>query len=87
MGTTVVVVTHDPDVAARLPRTVTIRDGRVGAEGRRGEEFAVVAGDGSLPLPPRRAGALPPGSLLRVHEEDGRWSPSRGGGARWLTPR
>ena len=30
-GTTVVVVTHDPDVAARMPRTITIRDGRVGA--------------------------------------------------------
>ena len=34
MGTTIVVVTHDPDVAARMPRTVTIRDGRVGGEGR-----------------------------------------------------
>ena len=48
LGTTVVAVTHDPDVADRLPRTVTIRDGRVGAEGRRGEEFAVVGRDGSV---------------------------------------
>ena len=72
-GTTVVVVTHDPDVAARMPRTITIRDGRVGAEGRAGEEFAVVSADGSVPLPPHALAALPPGSLLRVHEEDGRW--------------
>jgi putative ABC transport system ATP-binding protein len=72
-GTTVVVVTHDPDVAARMPRTITIRDGRVGAEGRAGEEFAVVSADGSVPLPPHALAALPPGSLLRVREEDGRW--------------
>lgn len=74
MGTTVVVVTHDPDVAARMPRTVTIRDGRVGGEGRAGQEFAVVAADGSLPLPPHAIDAFPPGSLVRVHEEDGVWT-------------
>lgn len=66
LGTTVVVVTHDPEVAQALPRTVTIRDGRVGAEGRRGEEFAVVARDGSLTLPPDVLERVPPGSLLRV---------------------
>jgi ABC-type lipoprotein export system ATPase subunit len=66
LGTTVVAVTHDPDVAQRLPRTVTIRDGRVGAEGRRGEEYAVVARDGSLTLPPDVLERVPPGSLLRV---------------------
>jgi putative ABC transport system ATP-binding protein len=66
LGTTVVAVTHDPDVAARLPRTVTIRDGRVGAEGRRGEDFAVISRDGSLTLPPDILETVPPGSLLRV---------------------
>jgi ABC-type lipoprotein export system ATPase subunit len=66
LGTTVVAVTHDPDVAGRLPRTVTIRDGRVGAEGRRGEEYAVVSRDGSLTLPPDVLERVPPGSLLRV---------------------
>lgn len=71
LGTTVVAVTHDPDVAARLPRTVTIRDGRVGAEGRRGEDFAVVARDGSLTLPPDILESVPPGSLLRVTVVDG----------------
>jgi ABC-type lipoprotein export system ATPase subunit len=70
LGTTVVAVTHDPDVAARLPRTVTIRDGRVGAEGRRGEDFAVVARDGSLTLPPDILDSVPPGSLLRVTVDD-----------------
>jgi ABC-type lipoprotein export system ATPase subunit len=73
-GTTVVVVTHDPEVAARLPRTVTIRDGRVGGEGRAGEEYAVVSADASLPLPPAAVGAFPPGSLVRVHEVDGVWT-------------
>ena len=66
LGTTVVAVTHDPEVAERLPRTVTIRDGRVGAEGRRGEEYAVVGRDGSLTLPPDVLERVPPGSLLRV---------------------
>lgn len=72
-GTTVVLVTHDPEVAARMPRTITIRDGRVGAEGRSGEEFAVVSADGSVPLPPHALAALPPGSLVRVHQVEGRW--------------
>ncbi|MDQ1603443.1 MAG: putative transport system ATP-binding protein [Actinomycetota bacterium] len=70
LGTTVVAVTHDPDVADRLPRTVTIRDGRVGSEGRRGEDFAVVARDGSLTLPPDILENVPPGSLLRVTVDD-----------------
>lgn len=74
LGTTIIVVTHDPEVAAAFPRTVTIRDGRVGGEGRSGEEYAVVAADGSLPLPPPAMEVFPPGTLVRVHEdEDGRW--------------
>ena len=72
-GTTVVVVTHDPDVAARMPRTSPSVTAGSAAEGRAGEEFAVVSADGSVPLPPHALAALPPGSLLRVHEEDGRW--------------
>ena len=43
LGATVIVVTHDPVVAARLGRTVTIRDGRVGAMGHESSDFAVVA--------------------------------------------
>ena len=66
LGMTVVVVTHDSDVAARLQRTVTIRDGRVGAEGRDGREYAVVGRDGSVHLPPDVLDLLPPDSLVRV---------------------
>src|SRR6202167_3145159 len=65
-GLTVVVVTHDADVASRFERTVTIRDGRVGAEGRYGVEYAVVGRDGSVHLPPDVLDLLPPDSLVRV---------------------
>lgn len=69
-GTTIVVVTHDPEVALRLPRTITIRDGRIGGEGRSGEEFAVVTADGFLPLPLHVRDEIPPGTLVRF-EKDG----------------
>jgi ABC-type lipoprotein export system ATPase subunit len=71
-GRTVVVVTHDPDVGERMGRTVTIRDGRVGAEGRRGEDYSVVGRDGSVHLPPEVLTEVVPGTLLRVElAEDG----------------
>jgi putative ABC transport system ATP-binding protein len=63
---TVVVVTHDAAVASHFARTVTILDGRVGAEGRRGTEYAVVGRDGSVQLPPEFLDQIPPGSLVRV---------------------
>ncbi|MFD4327270.1 ABC transporter ATP-binding protein [Nocardioides sp. NPDC058538] len=72
-GTTVVLVTHDPHVASFLPRTVTIRDGRIGGEGRSGEEYAVVTADGSLPLPGHVRDVLPPGTLVRFHPVDGHY--------------
>jgi ABC-type lipoprotein export system ATPase subunit len=68
-GTTVVVVTHDPDVGLRMGRTVTIRDGRVGAEGRRGEDWAVVGRDGTVHLPPEVLRVLPPGTLVGVEPQ------------------
>ena len=70
-GTTVVVVTHDPEVADRLPRTVTIRDGRIGGEGRSGKEYAVVTADGFIPIPVHIRDQLPPGTLLRIDREEG----------------
>ncbi|HCU94206.1 MAG TPA: ABC transporter ATP-binding protein [Actinobacteria bacterium] len=65
-GITALVVTHDPAVGAAFGRTVTIRDGRVGAEGRAGEEFVVVGRDGTVQLPPDTLDLLPPGSLARA---------------------
>jgi ABC-type lipoprotein export system ATPase subunit len=65
-GSTVVLVTHDPYVAGRSARTVTIRDGRVGAEGRHGREYAVIGRDGALQLPPEILEHFPPGLLLEV---------------------
>ncbi|MGY2874321.1 putative ABC transport system ATP-binding protein [Marmoricola sp. URHA0025 HA25] len=70
-GTTIVLVTHDADVAAALPRTVTIRDGRIGGEGRSGEEYSVVSADGFLPLPTHVRADLPPGTLVRFHPVEG----------------
>ncbi|GAB3787942.1 ABC transporter ATP-binding protein [Nocardioides ungokensis] len=71
LGTTIVLVTHDPEVATFLPRTITIRDGRVGGEGRSGEEYAVVTPDGFLPLPVHVREDLAPGTLVRFHLVDG----------------
>ncbi|GIH08047.1 ABC transporter ATP-binding protein [Rhizocola hellebori] len=71
-GTTVVAVTHDPEVGAKLGRVVTIRDGRVGAEGRNGREFAVIAGDGTVQLPPELLDSYPPGTLLAVEHLNGK---------------
>ena len=68
--TTVVAVTHDPLVARAFPRTVTIRDGRVGAEGHRGEEYAVIDSGGSVQLPPDVLEVLRPGSRVRVVRTD-----------------
>jgi len=65
-GTTVIVVTHDQAVGKAFGRTVTIRDGKVGAEGHDGEDYLVVGRDGSVQLPPDLLDALPPGTLARA---------------------
>ncbi|HEV7206072.1 MAG TPA: ATP-binding cassette domain-containing protein [Jatrophihabitans sp.] len=71
IGTTVLLVTHDPEVAARMPRRITIRDGRIGSEGHGTEELAVIGRDGSLQLPPDILEGMPAGSLLRVRRLPG----------------
>lgn len=68
-GHTVVVVTHDPEVGAHMGRTVTIRGGRVGSEGRRGEDFLVMGAGGTVHLPPEITARFPAGSLLRVEQD------------------
>jgi putative ABC transport system ATP-binding protein len=72
LGTTVVAVTHDAAVGVALGRAITIRDGRIGAEGRAGEEFVVVGRDGTVSLPPELRETLPAGTLARAtRHEDG----------------
>jgi putative ABC transport system ATP-binding protein len=65
-GTTVVIVTHDEEIAASFPRTVTIRDGRVGSDALEGQQYAVVDGSGSVQLPPDALLRLPPSTRVRV---------------------
>ena len=71
LGTTVIIVTHDNVIASLLPRVVTIRDGRVGADAIRGEEYAVVDGSGSVQLPPDVLQVLPPNTRVRVVRSPG----------------
>jgi ABC-type lipoprotein export system ATPase subunit len=65
LGTTVVLVTHDPEVAAAMPRSITIRNGRVGSEGRHGFDFGVVDEDGAVHIPDELAEDFPAGTLVR----------------------
>ena len=69
-GTTIVLVTHDAEVAGRLQRQVAMRYGRVGHEGSAGEPLAVVGKDGSVVLPDEVVAAWPAGTLVRVEVED-----------------
>lgn len=68
--TTVIVVTHDQHVGQAFGRTITIRDGKVGAEGHDGEDYLVVGRDGSVQLPPDLLDALPPGTLAQAVRTD-----------------
>ena len=70
LGTTIVVVTHQPEVAQTFSRTVTMKGGRVGAEGRDGAEYVVIGTDGVLHLPAHVAEQWPPGTLVRIEPED-----------------
>jgi ABC-type lipoprotein export system ATPase subunit len=70
LGSTIVVVTHQPEVAATFPRTVTMKGGRVGAEGRDGAEYVVVGAEGVLHLPSHLAAEWPQGTLVRIEPED-----------------
>jgi putative ABC transport system ATP-binding protein len=71
LGTTVVAVTHDPEVAAALGRTITIRDGRVGSAGQGGRDFVVIGRDGTLTLPSDLLTEFPPGSLAEATRATG----------------
>lgn len=68
-GTTILIVTHQPEVAETFPRTIRMLGGRVGSEGRDGAEYVVVGKDGVLHLPADVAQQWPPGTLVRVEPE------------------
>jgi len=68
-GTTILVVTHQTEVAQTFPRTIRMLGGRVGSEGRDGAEYVVVGKDGVLHLPADVAREWPPGTLVRVEPE------------------
>ena len=69
MGTTILIVTHDPDIAYKVGRVVMIRDGKMSTEIRRRvtyqrirgdaevdqplEEFVLVDGNGRVQIPTR----------------------------------
>jgi putative ABC transport system ATP-binding protein len=65
-GTTILVVTHDPEVGAALQRTVGMRDSLVGSEGLAGEPLTTVTRDGAVPLPDDVLEAWPPGTRVRI---------------------
>ncbi|PPF89572.1 ABC transporter [Subtercola sp. Z020] len=81
-GTTVVIVTHDAEVAGQVQRTVAIRDGRTASEVARrtetnehgatrvvAEEFALLDRAGRLQLPNGYRSALGLGSRVRLELE------------------
>lgn len=70
LGCTTVVVTHDPAVAARLTRRITIHDGRVEADTRRGGHDVVeVDAAGRLTLPSELQADWPAGTRVQVRRD------------------
>jgi ABC-type lipoprotein export system ATPase subunit len=65
-GTTVLMVTHDEHLAGRMQRMVRMRDGRVGAEGLRHQQYAVIGADGSVQLPEELLATWIPGETVEV---------------------
>ncbi|MCE2457709.1 MAG: ATP-binding cassette domain-containing protein [Dehalococcoidia bacterium] len=88
MGTTILIVTHDPDIAYKVGRVVMIRDGKMSTEIRRRvtyqrirgeaevdqplEEFVLVDGNGRVQIPRDLLDELNIGEKARVKVEDGR---------------
>ena len=68
-GGTLVLVTHDPAVAAQLPRSIVLRDGRVVADSEQGDPTSVVTEDGQVPLPAALADEWPAGTRVSFHRD------------------
>ena len=88
LGTTVLIVTHDPEIAYKVGRVVMIRDGKMSTEIRRKvtfqrmsgtaeaeqplEEFILVDGSGRIQIPREFLDELKIKGKARVHIEDGK---------------
>ena len=86
LGTTIVIVTHDPAVATSVGRAITIRDGktstettrkvsfqrRVGGSGSDTEEFLIVDSSGSVQIPRDMLDQLEINRRVRVAVNEGR---------------
>ncbi|MDY6877051.1 MAG: ATP-binding cassette domain-containing protein [Chloroflexota bacterium] len=78
-GTTIIIVTHDPLVASRVDRVVTVRDGRTSTEIRRcrdqedgsvhEQEWVILDQVGRLQLPRAYVNNLEMRELVRLHLE------------------
>lgn len=88
LNTTILIVTHDPDIAYKVGRVVMIRDGKMATEVRRRvtyqrlsgaaetdqplEEFILVDGSGRVQIPRDIINRLRIGARARIDTEDGR---------------
>ena len=87
MGTTILIVTHDPDIAYKVGRVVMIRDGKMSTEIRRKvtferiqseadtdatlEEFVLVDASGRIQIPQEYLDQIKIGEWARVQIENG----------------
>ena len=93
LGTTIVIVTHDPAIATSVGRAVAIRDGktstetlrrvtferRIGGDADDVEEFLIVDSTGSVQIPRKMIENLAIGRRVRVSSESGKVTLEPGG--------
>ena len=88
LDTTILIVTHDPDIAYKVGRVVMIRDGKMATEVRRRvtyqrlsgaaetdqplEEFILVDGSGRVQIPRDIIDRLKIGARARIDADDGK---------------
>lgn len=93
LGTTIVIVTHDPAIATSVGRAVAIRDGktstetlrkvnftrRIGGDAKEVEEFLLVDSTGSVQIPRHMLDRLAIGRRVRIAVQDGKVTLESGG--------